>query len=165
MLSSSLCRSKILFLIFAFSPNTMELLIGRTTAFHIILNCPQPKKAPNVKMETLSALFHKLFLFIGSLHNFKIGHTNGWLPCHGTLRDPQSFLDVSTPSTLEQSFCLFNGENSARVRPLFALYCTGFVTGEIVSLSPYHQLHQSLPSFVTVTNGLFIFRRPTSVLC
>lgn len=97
----------------------MELLIGRIMAFHIILNCLQPKNAPSVKMETLSALFHKLFLFIGSLHNFKIGHTNGWLPCHGTLHDPQSFPDVSTPSTLEQSFCLVNGENSARVRPVF----------------------------------------------
>lgn len=134
-----------LFQYFIFSlciqPKNHWVLIGRTTALHIILNCPQPKKAPNVKMETLSALFHKLFLFIGSLHNFKIGHTSGWLPCHGTFCDPQSFLDVSTPSTLEQSFCLFNGENSARVRPLFALYCTGFVTGEIVSFSPDHAFH------------------------
>lgn len=107
-------------------------------------------------METPSALFHKLFLFIGSLHNFKIGHTNGWLPCHGTLRDSQSFLDVSTPSTLEQSFCLFNGENSAQVRPLFALYCTALLTGEIVSFNPDHAFHQSLPSFVKVTNDRFI---------
>lgn len=134
----------------------MELLIGRIMAFHIILNCLQPKKAPSVKMETLSALFHKLFLFIGSLHNFKIGHTNGWLPCHGTLHDPQSFPDVSTPSTLEQL--------TVKTRPGSVLSLL-FVTGEIVSLSPDHASHQSLPSFVTATNDLFIFRRPTSSLC
>lgn len=105
-----------------------------------ILSVPQPIMAPNVKVETPSVVFQPSFLFIGSLHNFKIGrtserHTNGPLPSHGTLRYCQSFLDVSTPSTLSHSFCLFNSKNMAEpVLCLLLLYRT--CNGENVSLTP-----------------------------
>lgn len=69
-----------------------------------------------------------------------------------TLYHTQAFLDKPTPSTPDKSFCLFNGKNVAEpVLCLLLLY--GICNGEHVSLTP----DQALPSFVTVTNGLFIF--------
>lgn len=144
---------------FAFSPDNTELWLRRNSS----------KMGPNGKMETPSTRFQNLFLFIGTLPNFKIGDTsqrqaNGWVLWHRTLHDSQSFLDVSTPSTLTKLFCLFNGKYVAEpVLGLLLLY--RICNGENVSLTPDQAFHQSLPSFVTVTNDLFIFQRPTSSRC
>lgn len=124
---------------------------------------------PNGKMETPRTPFQKRFLFIGTVHNLKIGHTsqrhaNGRVPCHRSFYNSQSFLHVSSPCPLK-SFCLFNAKNACEPVLCLLLLCR-ICNGENVSLTPDRAFHQPLLSLANVINDLFIFLSgPTSSRC
>lgn len=86
-------------------------------------------------METPSTLFKKLFLFIATLHNFKIGHTSQRHKYHVT--EPSTTLSISLTCPHLPPSTSYSAYWTVKTWPSLSsvyFYCTGYVMGKMSHL-------------------------------